>query len=68
MTLSYGQRDIRYSSLDGQSRNKLADGERNEFRRFFGPPSGLKSKPGAERWGLRFAQQWIDNGKPELNK
>jgi hypothetical protein len=45
-----------------------AEGDRNELRRFFGPPSGLKSKPDAERWGLKFAQEWIDDGKPELKK
>ena len=30
--------------------------------------SGFKSKPEAERWGLDFAQQWINNGKADLHK
>ena len=30
--------------------------------------SGFKSKPEAERWGLDFAQQWIDDGKADLHK
>jgi hypothetical protein len=56
--------------LVGRSKSVIswADGEKNESRRFFGPPSGLKSKPDAERWGLKFTRQWIDDGKPELKK
>ena len=44
------------------------NGDADESRRFGAPPSGFKSKPEAERWGLDFAQQWINDGKPDLHK
>jgi hypothetical protein len=44
------------------------EGDKEEFRRFYGPPAGFKSKPEAERWGMQFAGQWIDDGKPDLHK
>ena len=45
-----------------------AEGDTEQIRQFYGPTSGFKSKADAEKWGSDFAQQWINDGKPDLHK